>query len=62
MIVCPTDLQRCQRPECRHGRCSLSGEHPLAECVDCGVIVVVPIRYSLCVECVKTYHFPKRRA
>ena len=61
MIVCPADLKRCQRAECRHGRCALSGAQPLVECADCGVLVMVPVRYGRCVECIRIYHLPEWR-
>ena len=61
MIICPADLQRCQRTECRHGRCALSERHPLVECTDCGALLLIPVAYGICIECIKTYHFPERR-
>ena len=50
MLICPYDLEPCDRRACASGLCKKSGESKLLPCGECGVLVVlrgVPV----CVEC-----------
>lgn len=51
MIVCPVDLQHCDRPACAGGHCEIAGELRMLPCYDCGYLIVRR-GAGLCVECV----------
>lgn len=54
MLVCPFDLHWCDRADCR-AACELSGEKPLLQCFDCGILIVRPVAHGLCVDCITVH-------
>jgi hypothetical protein len=51
MRLCPVELDYCERPECRQGHCSVSGERLLYACLECGELVAVT-GVKICVACI----------
>jgi hypothetical protein len=54
MLVCPFDMHWCGHPACT-AACELSGETPLLQCASCGILIVGPVAYGLCVDCIAVH-------
>jgi hypothetical protein len=49
MLICPCDLEPCNRRACASGLCKKSGESKLLPCGECGVLVMVRA-VPVCIE------------
>jgi len=38
MLICPVDLEACERAGCRGDSCELTGVSPLLLCWECGAV------------------------
>ena len=51
MVVCPYDCHWCDVSACRADSCEMTVEPPLAECAECGALVIRTVGLGICSEC-----------
>jgi hypothetical protein len=53
MLLCPYDMEPCQRPSCKTGGCERTAHPPLRVCWECGVVMTEHAAMYVCVECIR---------
>jgi hypothetical protein len=57
-MMCPADLEACERAGCRGEVCELTGVSPLLLCWECGAVEARAHAAEICVVCQHAYGPP----
>ncbi|MEO8676824.1 MAG: hypothetical protein ABI569_14705 [Casimicrobiaceae bacterium] len=55
MLMCPVDLEACERAGCRGGTCEMAGMSPLLLCWECGAVEGRAHGAEVCVVCLHAF-------
>jgi len=55
MVLCPVDIEACERPACRAGWCNRARDRCIVACSDCGELIEDGYHVRFCVSCVALY-------
>jgi len=55
MLICPVDLEACERAGCRGDSCELTGVSPLLLCWECGAVEARQHGGEVCVACLHAF-------
>jgi len=55
MLMCPVDLEACERAGCRGGTCEKAGMSPLLLCWECGAVEGRAHGIEVCVVCLHAF-------